>query len=69
MTKHMNNYIGRLVRLDKNTFGKIAQRARARGITLENAFLVAQVSRQMRKLICYGACFKIAVNPANVVLI
>lgn len=69
MTKQLHRYVGCLVRLDKRTFSKIAQRARARGIALENSFLVAQVSRQMRKLICYGACFRISVDPSEVALI
>lgn len=67
--KQMNKYIGRLVRLDKHIFNAIAERARARGITLENAFVVAQVGRQMRKLVCYGSCFRVTVSPADVVLI
>jgi hypothetical protein len=35
----------------------------------DNCFLVAAVSREMKKLICYGANTRIAVGAADVVLI
>ena len=65
----LERYVGRIVRLNQRAFQEIARRARNRGAALENCFLVAGVSREMRKLICYGANLRIVVGPADVVLI
>lgn len=65
----LDRYVGRIVRLNKQAFQKIAQRAKRQGKALENCFLVAAVSREMRKLICYGADLRIAVSVSDVVLI
>lgn len=62
-------YVGRIVRLNKEAFEKIAQRARRHGEALENCFLVATVSREMSKLICYGANLRIMVSASDVVLV
>lgn len=65
----LDNYVGRIVRLNQEVFREIARRAKSRGIVLENVFLVSGISREMRKLICYGAIFRITVAAADVVLI
>lgn len=65
----LNQYVGRIVRLNQRAFLKIAQSARNSGVALENCFLVARVSRGMRQLICYGANLRITVDVADVVLI
>ena len=65
----LDSYVGRIVRLNQQAFREIAKRAMNRGIALENCFLVSGVSRGMRKLICYGASFRIMVGVADVVLI
>jgi len=38
-------------------------------MTLENCFLVAEVSRGMRELICYGANLRIVLGVADAALI
>ncbi len=65
----LEKYVGRIVRLNQRAFQEIARRARNRGGVLENCFLVAGVSREMRKLICYGANLRIVVGATDVVLI
>ena len=65
----LEKYVGRIVRLNQRAFHEIAKRARNRGTALENCFLVAGMSREMRKLICYGANFRIVVGAAEVVLV
>ena len=65
----LEKYVGRIVRLNRRAFQEIARRAKNHGATLENCFLVAGVSREMRKLICYGANLRIVVGAADVVLI
>lgn len=65
----LEQYVGRIVRLNKQTFQKITARAQREGKSLENCFLVAEVRRGARKLICYGASQRIAVGVADVVLI
>jgi hypothetical protein len=69
MPKHLDKYVGRMVRLNQRIFSEISKRARVQGSPLENYFLVAQVSRQMRRLICYGADLRIVVGPSDVILI
>lgn len=65
----LNRYVGRIVRLNPCTFQEIARRAKNRGVALENFFLVAGVSKEMRKLICYGANLRIMVAISDVVLV
>ena len=65
----LEKYVGRIVRLNLRACHEIAKRAKHRGTALENCFLVARVSGEMRKLICYGANLQIIVGPADVVLI
>lgn len=66
---NLDRYVGRIVRLNQQVFRQIAKRAMSRGVALENCFLVSGVSSGMRKLICYGASFRIMVGVADVVLI
>ena len=65
----LERYAGRIVRLNHRAFQEITRRARNQGMALENCFLVAGVSREMRKLICYGANLRIIVDVTEVVLI
>lgn len=65
--KNLERYVGRIVRLNQQAFAEICRRAN--GAVLENRFIVAAVSREMRKLICYGANLRIAVGAADVVLV
>ena len=65
----LEKYVGRIVRLNRRAFQEVARRAQSHGAALENCFLVAGVSREMRKLICYGANLRIVVGAADVVLI
>lgn len=65
----LENYIGRIVRLNQQAFREIAQRAKRQGRAPENCFLVADVSRELRKLICYGENFRVAVSISEVALI
>ena len=65
----LDKYVGRIVRLNQNTFNEIAKQARNQETVLENCFLVASVNRAMRKLICYGGSIQIAVDVSEVVLI
>ncbi|MBS1227427.1 MAG: hypothetical protein H6R17_704 [Proteobacteria bacterium] len=66
---NLDKYVGRIVRLNQRAFREIAKRAKSKGTTLENYFLVSGVSRGMRKLICYGANLRITVGVADVVLV
>jgi len=66
---NLHKYVGHIVRLNQNAFRKIAITAKSHGDALENCFLVAGVSREMRKLICYGANLRIIVGVTDVVLI
>lgn len=67
--KQLDHYVGRIVRLNQQAFGDMAKRAKRQGAVLENCFLVAEVSREMKKLICYGGNLRIAVGIPEVVLI
>ena len=67
--KKLEKYVGHIVRLNKKVFQEIARRAARHGEALENRFLVATVSREMHKLICYGANMRVAVSAADVILI
>lgn len=69
MKQQLQRYVGHVVRLNQQTFAEVSRRARRRGQMLENCFVVAEVSRQMHKLVCYGASLRILVGAADVVLI
>ncbi|MGE5493622.1 MAG: hypothetical protein ACM31P_20380 [Actinomycetota bacterium] len=64
----LEKYVGRIVSLNKLAFDKLIQKAK-RGADADNCFLVAEVNREMRKLICYGANTRIAVGASEVFLI
>jgi hypothetical protein len=65
----LEQYIGRIVRLNQSCFKDVVRRARNRELALENFFLVAGVTRGVRKLICYGADLRITVGVSDVVLV
>ena len=65
----LEKYVGRMVRLKQQALQDLARRGRPRLVPFENCFVVATVSREMRKLICYGANFRVAVGAGDVVLI
>lgn len=65
----LERYVGRIVRLNKDVFQDLARRSRANRTPPENCFLVAAVSREMRKLVCYGATLTVSVGASDVVLI
>jgi hypothetical protein len=68
MKKQLQQYVGRIVRLNKHAYQGIKAKAIRRGHALENCFLVAGVSLGVQ-LICYGANSRIVVDIADVVLI
>lgn len=65
----LQHYVGKIVRLNQQAFQQIRDRARRQGVSLENSFLVTEVRLGMKKLICYGASFRIEVDVADVVLV
>ena len=67
--KNPNRYVGRIIRLKQEVFEAVRLRARRQGMTLENCFVVAAVTRELRKLVCYGADFRVVVGIADVALI
>lgn len=67
--KVLEKYVGRSVRLNKKTFEELPRRRGQQAAEFENYFLVATISREMRKLICYGANMRVAVGARDVVLI
>lgn len=67
--EQLDKYVGQLVRLKTDVFQRIIALARRQGITPDNRFLVATVNRRLRKLICYGANFRITVSVSEVVLV
>ncbi len=69
MKKKLQHYVGRIVRLKKTTFQKIAQRAARSGEAIENCFVVGAVNRPMRELICYGGNMRVAVSLTEIVLV
>lgn len=69
MNKNLHHYVGRIVRLNKHVFQKIKSQAICKGHALENCFVVSEVSRGVKKLICYGANFRIVVSASDVILI
>ena len=68
MKKELHRYVGRIVRLNQDVFQQLKNKALNKGITLENSFLVAEAKLNVRKLICYGASFRIVVDASDVVL-
>ena len=69
MNTKLQHYVGKIVRLNEQAFQQIRDRARRQGVSLENSFLVTEVRLGMKKLICYGASFRIEVDVADVVLV
>lgn len=69
MKKHLERYVGRIVRLNKDIYEEILSRAIRKGRALENCFLVAEVRSGLRQLICYSASFRVVVDVADVVLV
>ena len=69
MKKKLHRYVGRIVRLNQNVFQQLKDKALSKGIALENSFLVAEVKLNVKKLICYGASFRIVVDASDVVLV
>lgn len=67
--KQLDQYVGRIVRLNQRAFRELAKGAKEQGKSLENCFLVAGVSREMRKLICYGANLRLIVGVSEIALI
>jgi len=65
----LERYVGRIVRLKQQALQDVARRGKSRHEPLDNCFLVAAVSREMRQLICYGANLRVAVGAGDVVLI
>ena len=64
----LDHYAGRIVRLKRDVFEKIAEQHKL-GQALENSFVVASVRKGVRQLICYGSNLRITVNVADVVLV
>ncbi len=69
MKQNLHHYVGRIVRLNKSAYQDLRRRAIRQGLALENSFVVAEFSRKLRKLICYGASFRIVVDVTEVVLV
>ena len=69
MNTKLQHYVGKIVRLNQQAFQQIRDRARRQGVSLENSFLVTEVRLGMKKLICYGASFRIEVSIADVILV
>ena len=69
MKKQLQQYVGRIVKLNKYIYQGIKDRAIRNGHALENCFLVAGVTLGAHQLICYGANFRIVVDVADVVFI
>ena len=67
--KALEKYVGRYVRLNKKTFEELPRRRGQKEVEFENHFLVATISREMCKLVCYGANTRVAVGVGDVVLI
>ncbi|MBI4986843.1 MAG: hypothetical protein HZC24_16235 [Rhodocyclales bacterium] len=65
----LDGYVGRIVRLNGDALQTVARRAQRQGVALENCFVVASVSYEVSKLICYGANFRVAVGISEVALI
>lgn len=65
----LQKYVGCIVRLNKRAYQAIAEKARRQGFVLENSFIVAAVSRKMRRLVCYGHNLRIVVSASEVALV
>lgn len=66
---NLQKYVGRIVRLKKLAFEKIREQASHQGHAVENCFLVAEVSRGMRQLICYSANLRISIGASDIILV
>ena len=69
MKSELSKYVGRMVRLNKAAFQRIAERAARSGQIVENCFLVASISYELSQLVCYGANMRIAVSLSDVALV
>jgi hypothetical protein len=69
MKHKLDQYVGRIVRLNQQAFQEICRRAKDQGEALENCFLVAEVTRGMHKLICYGSNLRVVVGVGDVAFI
>jgi hypothetical protein len=69
MKKQLEKYVGCVVRLNKATFQKIKEQAERSGQFVENYFLVASISKEMRKLVCYGGNLRLTVSLSDVALV
>lgn len=69
MKNKLEKYVGRIVRLNQETFQDICRRAKHQGEVLENCFVVAEVARGIHKLVCYGANLRIIVGASDVAFI
>ena len=69
MKIELQKYVGRIVRLNKASFQKIAERAARSGNAVENYFVIAMANSKMKKLICYGANMRVSVSFSEVVFI
>jgi hypothetical protein len=70
MSRHLEKYVGRIIRLNQSAFSQLSRNNRQRGVNPpDNYFVVADSRRQMRQLICYGANLRIVVDVADVVLV
>ncbi|HZV53895.1 MAG TPA: hypothetical protein VFF82_03060 [Rhodocyclaceae bacterium] len=64
-----DKYVGHIVCLKQHVFQRIMTHARRQGITLDNRFLVATASHKLRKLVCYGADYRVTVSVSEVALV
>jgi len=69
MKEQLEKYVGCVVRLNKAAFQKVKEQAGRSGEFVDNYFLVASVSKQMRKLVCYGWNMRLTVALSDVVLV
>ena len=69
MKSKLQHYVGKIVRLNQQAFQQLRERARRQGVALENSFLVTEVRQRVKKLVCYGASFRIEVDVTDVVLV
>jgi hypothetical protein len=64
-----DKYVGHIVSLERNLFLRLIAKAGRSGFIPDNRFLVAATSRRLRKLVCYNADFRVAVNITDVALV
>lgn len=67
--RNLKLYVGKLVSLRPVKFRLLLTSARLRGQNLDNCFLIGALSRQGRKLICYGSNQRVEVAASDIVLI